>query len=239
MTPHPAIISGNRFFPELSICNMPRLGEVAPDFTIDTTEGTIKFHEWLGDSWALLFSHPKDFTPICTTEMGAVANLKPEFEKRNCKLIGLSNDSVESHKKWALDIEETQGCGPNYPIIGDEKLEVSKLFDMIHPDAEDGPGRTAGDNATIRSVFVIGADKKIKLILTYPMTTGRNFHEILRCLDSMQLTASHKVGTPANWKQGEDVVILPSVSMEEATEKYGAEGFKVHKPYLRTTAAPK
>ncbi len=214
------------------------IGEEAPNFTVETTEGTINFHEWIGDSWAILFSHPKDFTPVCTTELGYMAGLKPEFEKRNCKIIGLSTDPVSDHNSWVRDIEETQGHAVNYPLIGDADLAVSKLYDMIHPEASGSAPRTAADNATIRSVFVIGPDKKIKLMLTYPMTTGRNFDEVLRVLDSMQLTAQHKVATPVNWRQGEDVIIVPAVSDVEAKEKY-PKGWKTLKPYLRLVSQPK
>jgi len=215
-----------------------RLGATAPDFTAETTEGTIKFHDWIGDKWAMLFSHPKDFTPVCTTELGSVAKLKPEFDKRNIKVIGLSVDSVEDHKKWSKDIEETQGAAPNYPMIGDSNLEVAKLYDMLPAEtAGSATGRTAADNFTVRNVYIIGPDKKIKLMLTYPMTTGRNFHEILRVIDSMQLTAAHKVATPANWKNGDDVIITGAVSNEEAQSKF--PGFKTLKPYLRITPQPK
>ncbi len=215
------------------------IGDEVPDFTAETTEGTIHFHEWIGDGWAVLFSHPKDFTPVCTTELGYMAGLKGEFAKRNCQTIGLSVDSVGDHTAWAKDIEETQGHALNYPLIGDTDLKVAKLFDMIHPNAtEDAKGRTAADNATVRSVFVIGPDKKIKLMITYPMTTGRNFDEVLRVLDSMQLTAKHKVATPVNWRQGEDVIIVPAVSDEEAKQKYPA-GWKAPKPYLRIVPQPK
>jgi len=215
-----------------------RIGDEAPDFTAKTTEGEIRFHDWIGDGWAVLFSHPKDFTPVCTTELGYMARLKPEFDKRNTKVIGLSIDSVDDHGKWAKDIEETQGHAPNYPIIGDTNLEVAKLYDMIHPNAEgEAKDRTAVDNATIRSVFVIGPDKKIKLTLTYPMTTGRNFDEVLRVLDSMQLTARHKVATPVNWKRGEDVIIVPAVKDEEAKKQY-VDGWKAPKPYLRLVPQP-
>ncbi len=215
------------------------IGEEAPDFTVETTQGTIHFHEWIGDGWAVLFSHPKDFTPVCTTELGYAASLKPEFDQRNCKLIGLSIDSVSDHTAWAKDIQETQGHAPNYPLIGDTDLKVAKLYDMIHPNASGtAQGRTAADNATVRSVFVIGPDKKIKLMITYPMTTGRNFDEVLRVLDSMQLTAKHKVATPVNWKQGEDVIIVPAVSNDEAQEKYPG-GWKTLKPYLRIVPQPK
>jgi len=213
-----------------------RIGDEAPDFSADTTEGKIRFHEWIGDKWAVLFSHPKDFTPVCTTELGYLAKIKPEFDKRNAKILGLSIDPVDDHTRWAKDIEETQGTAPNYPIIGDQDLNVAKLYDMIHPNATGAQPRTAADNATIRSVFVVGPDKKVKLILTYPMTTGRNFDEVLRVLDSLQLTAKHKVATPVNWKQGEDVIITSAVSNEEAEEKF--PGYKTVKPYLRTTKQP-
>ena len=216
-----------------------RIGDEAPDFTAQTTEGTINFHEWIGDGWAVLFSHPKDFTPVCTTELGYMAGLKPEFDKRNCKVIGLSVDAVSDHTEWAKDIEETQGHAVNYPLIGDTDLKVAKLFDMIHPNAKGrAKERTAVDNATVRSVFVIGPDKKIKLMITYPMSTGRNFDEVLRVLDSMQLTATHKVATPVNWKQGEDVIIIPAVSDDEAKQKF-PQGWKAPKPYLRIVAQPK
>jgi alkyl hydroperoxide reductase subunit AhpC len=215
------------------------IGDEAPDFTADTTQGKIRFHEWIGNSWAILFSHPKDFTPVCTTELGYMAKLKPEFEKRNTKVIGLSIDPVGDHSRWAKDIEETQGHAPNYPIIGDADLTVAKLYDMIHPNATAKvEGRTAADNATIRSVFVVGPDKKIKLILTYPMTTGRNFDEVLRVLDSLQLTAKHTVATPVNWKPGEDVIIPPAVSDEQARQKY-PQGWTTVKPYLRIVGQPK
>jgi thioredoxin-dependent peroxiredoxin len=216
-----------------------RLGATAPDFNAETTEGPIKFHEWIGDKWAMLFSHPKDFTPVCTTELGYVAKLKSEFDKRNMKVIGLSVDSVEDHKKWAKDIEETQGAGPNYPMIGDPDLQVAKLYDMLPAETTGAAaGRTAADNFTVRNVYIIGPDKKIKLIITYPMTTGRNFDEILRVVDSIQLTANHKVATPANWKNGEDVIIVPAVSNEEAKTKY-PDGWKTLKPYLRLVKQPK
>ena len=214
-----------------------RIGDEAPDFTAQTTEGTIRFHDFIGDKWAVLFSHPKDFTPVCTTELGYLAHLKPEFDKRNAKVIGLSIDPVEDHVRWAKDIEETQGMAPNYPIIGDADLNVAKLYDMIHPNASGDQPRTAADNATIRSVFVVGPDKKIKLILTYPMTTGRNFDEVLRVLDSLQLTSKHKVATPAQWKPGEDVIIAGSVKDEEARQKY-PQGWKAPKPYLRIVPHP-
>ena len=215
-----------------------RIGDEAPDFTAESTEGTIRFHEWIGNGWAILFSHPKDFTPVCTTELGYMAKLKPEFEKRNTKILGLSIDPVSDHKRWVGDIEETQGHKVNYPLIGDPDLTVAKLYDMIHPNASGAAPRTAADNATIRSVFVVGPDKKIKLMLTYPMSTGRNFDEVLRVLDSMQLTAKHKVATPVNWKQGEDVIIVPSVSNDEAKEKFPG-GWKAPKPYLRIVPQPK
>ena len=215
------------------------IGDTAPDFEAETTEGKIRFHQWLGDSWGVLFSHPKDFTPVCTTELGTMARLKPEFDKRNTKVIGLSIDPVTDHSRWAKDIEETQGHAPNYPIIGDADLTVAKLYDMIHPNATAKvEGRTAADNATIRSVFVVGPDKKIKLILTYPMTTGRNFDEVLRVLDSLQLTAKHTVATPVNWKPGEDVIIPPAVSDEQAKQKF-PDGWKTVKPYLRIVGQPK
>jgi alkyl hydroperoxide reductase subunit AhpC len=215
------------------------IGEEAPNFSAETTEGSINFHEWIGNGWAILFSHPKDFTPVCTTELGYMAGLKGEFAKRNCKVIGLSIDPVTDHKKWSKDIEETQGHAVNYPIIGDHDLKVAKLYDMIHPNASGtSEGRTAADNATVRSVFVIGPDKKIKLMLTYPMTTGRNFDEVLRVLDSMQLTAKHQVATPVNWKQGDDVIIVTSVSDEEAKKRYPG-GWKTLKPYLRVVPQPK
>ncbi len=214
------------------------IGDEAPNFTAQTTQGEITFHDWIGDGWAVLFSHPKDFTPVCTTELGSVARLEPEFAKRNTKIIGLSVDSVEDHKAWSKDIEETQGSPVTYPLIGDTDLAVAKQYDMLHPNATgEAKGRTAADNATVRSLFVIGPDKKIKLMITYPMTTGRNFIEVLRVLDSMQLTSKHKVATPANWKQGEDVIIVPSVSNDEAKEKY-PDGWKTVKPYLRVVKQP-
>jgi len=216
-----------------------RLNNTAPNFTAETTEGQIKFHEWIGDSWCILFSHPKDFTPVCSTELGYMAGLKNEFEKRNCKIIGLSVDPVSDHARWAQDIEDVSGNKLNYPIIGDKNLEVSKLYDMLPGDAgESSEGRTPADNQTVRNVFVIGPDKKIKLILVYPMTTGRNFDEVLRVLDSMQLTAAHKVATPVNWKQGDDVIIVTAVSDADA-EKTFAGGFRKIKPYLRYTAQPR
>ena len=216
-----------------------RINDEAPNFTAATTQGTINFHEWIGNGWAILFSHPKDFTPVCTTELGYMAKLEPEFKKRNCKVIGLSIDPVDNHTKWAKDIQETQGYAVNFPMIGDSDLAVAKLYNML-PASESGTseGRTAATNATVRSVFIIGPDKKIKLMLTYPMTTGRNFDEILRVLDSMQLTAKHKVATPVNWKDGDDVIIVPSVSDDEAKKIYPG-GFKTHKPYLRTVKQPR
>jgi alkyl hydroperoxide reductase subunit AhpC len=215
-----------------------QLGDTAPDFTAETTEGTVKFHDWIGDHWAVLFSHPKDFTPVCTTELGYVAKLKPEFDKRNVKIIGLSIDSVEDHKAWSKDIAETQGQAPNYPLIGDSDLKVAKLYGMIHPNVTGGAkGRTAADNATVRNVYVIGPDKKLKLIITYPMSTGRNFDEVLRVIDSLQLTATHQVATPVNWKQGEDVIIVPAVNDEDAKRKFPG-GWKTLKPYLRVVPQP-
>jgi thioredoxin-dependent peroxiredoxin len=215
------------------------IGEEAPNFTAKTTEGTIDFHEWIGDGWAILFSHPKDFTPVCTTELGYMAGLKPEFEKRNCKIIGLSNDSVDDHVAWSKDIEETQGHPVNYPIIDGSDLSVAKLYDMLHPNASgDAKSRSAADNQTVRSVFVIGPDKKIKATLTYPMSTGRNFDEVLRLLDSIQLTAKHQVATPVNWKHGDDVIIVPAVSNEAAAQKF-PNGWQSPKPYLRIVPQPK
>ena len=215
-----------------------RINDVAPDFTADTTAGTIKLHDWIGEGWALLFSHPKDFTPVCTTELGAVAGLKPEFDKRNCKIIGISVDGVSDHEKWSEDIKASQGHAVNYPLIGDPSLEVVKLYDMLPADSgETSEGRTAADNATARSVFIIGPDKRIKATLTYPMTTGRNFDEILRILDSCQLTAAEQVATPANWKQGDDVIIVPSVSDESAAEKY-PDGWDSPLPYIRLVKQP-
>ena len=215
-----------------------RLGATAPDFTADTTQGQIKFHDWIGDKWAMLFSHPKDFTPVCTTELDYVARLKPEFDKRNVKVIGLSVDSVDDHKRWSKDIEETQGAAPNYPMIGDPDLKVAKLYDMLPAETTGGASaRSAADNATVRNVYIIGPDKKIKLMITYPMTTGRNFDEILRVIDSIQLTAAHKVATPANWKDGGDCIIVPAVSDDEAKQKY-PQGWKTLKPYLRLVRQP-
>ncbi len=217
---------------------MLRINDEAPNFTAQTTQGSINFHDWIGDGWAILFSHPKDFTPVCTTELGYMAAMEPEFAKRNCKLIGLSVDPVDNHAEWAKDIEETQGHAVHYPLIGDTDLAVAKLYNML-PAEEAGTseGRTAATNATVRSVFIIGPDKKIKLMLTYPMTTGRNFDEILRVVDSMQLTAKHQVATPVNWKNGEDVIIVPAVSDEQAKEKY-PDGWKTLKPYLRIVKQP-
>ena len=214
------------------------IGDEAPNFTAETTEGRIDFHEWIGDGWAILFSHPKDFTPVCTTELGYMAGLKSEFDKRNCKLIGLSVDSVEDHRKWAKDIESSQGHAVNYPIIDGSDFTVAKAYDMLHPNASgEAKSRTAADNQTVRSVFLIGPDKKIKATLTYPMSTGRNFDEVLRLLDSCQLTAKYQVATPVNWKQGEDVIIAPSVSNEAAKEKYPG-GWKTVLPYLRLIKQP-
>jgi alkyl hydroperoxide reductase subunit AhpC len=216
-----------------------KIGDVAPDFEAQTTEGPIKFHDWIGSSWAILFSHPKDFTPVCTTELGYMARMKPEFDKRNVKVVGLSVDPVGSHAKWAIDIKDTQGHLPNYPMIGDPLLTVSKAYGMLPATAGDSSeGRTAADNMTVRNVFVIGPDKKIKLILVYPMTTGRNFDEVLRVIDSLQLTAKHRVATPVNWKQGEDVIIAGSVSDDEAKTIY-PNGWKAPRPYLRIVPQPK
>jgi alkyl hydroperoxide reductase subunit AhpC len=214
------------------------IGDVAPDFEAETTEGRIRFHEWLGDSWGVLFSHPKDFTPVCTTELGYMAKLKPEFDKRHVKIIGLSVDPVTNHAKWAADIKETQGFAPNYPMIGDTDLSISKSWGML-PATLDGTcdGRTAADNQTVRNVFVVGPDKKIKLIIVYPMTTGRNFDEVLRVIDSLQLTAKHKVATPVNWQQGEDVIIASSVNDEAAKQKF-PNGWKAPKPYIRIVPQP-
>ena len=215
-----------------------RIGDEAPNFTAETTQGRINFHEWIGDGYAILFSHPKDFTPVCTTELGYMARIEPEFTKRNAKLIGLSVDPVDSHSRWLGDIEETQGAKVNYPIIADGDLAVSKLYNMLPAEEVGSDGRTAATNQTVRSVFIVGPDKKIKLMLTYPMTTGRNFDEILRVLDSMQLTSKHKVATPANWKQGQDVIISGSVSDEDAKKQYPS-GWKALKPYLRIVPQPK
>ena len=215
-----------------------RIGDEAPDFTADTTEGQINFHQWIGDGWAILFSHPKDFTPVCTTELGYMARIEPEFTKRNTKLIGLSADPVDSHSRWLGDIEETQGSKVNYPIIGDCDLKIAKLYDMLPATATgDASVRTAADNQTVRNVFIIGPDKKIKLVLVYPMTTGRNFDEVLRVIDSLQLTAKHKVATPVNWKHGEDVIIAGSVSDEEAKKQY-PQGWKAPRPYIRIVSQP-
>ncbi|NYF51164.1 alkyl hydroperoxide reductase subunit AhpC [Edaphobacter lichenicola] len=214
-----------------------RINDIAPDFTAETTQGTIHFHEWIGDNWAVLFSHPKDFTPVCTTELGAVANLESDFAKRGAKVIGLSVDPVVNHQKWAVDIEEVGGAKVTYPMIGDPELKIAKLYDMLAADAgETSEGRTPANNAPVRTVFVIGPDKRIKLTLAYPMTTGRNFDEIIRVLDSMQLTTKHKVATPANWKQGDDVIITGAVSNEDADKIF--PGYKTVKPYLRTVAQP-
>jgi alkyl hydroperoxide reductase subunit AhpC len=216
-----------------------RINSEAPNFTAETTQGKINFHEWIGDGWAILFSHPKDFTPVCTTELGYMAGLQPEFAKRNCKIIGLSVDPVTSHGKWAADIEETQGHKVNYPMIGDPQLKIAKLYDMLPAEAgETCEGRTPADNATVRTVFIIGPDKKIKLMLSYPMSSGRNFDEVLRVLDSLQITAKHNVATPVNWKPGDDIIIPTSVSDEQAKQKF-PRGFKTLKPYLRVAAAPK
>jgi len=216
-----------------------RINDTAPDFEAETTQGKIKFHEWIGDGWAILFSHPKDFTPVCTTELGYMAGLEKEFKKRNCKILGLSVDPVTDHEKWSKDIEETQGHKVNYPLIGDPELKLAKAYDMLPAAAGDSSkGRTAADNATVRTVFLIGPDKKIKMQLTYPMSTGRNFDEVLRVLDSVQLTAKHKVATPVNWKQGEDVIIVPAVSDEDAKKAFPG-GWKSPKPYLRIVPQPK
>jgi thioredoxin-dependent peroxiredoxin len=215
------------------------LGETAPDFHAETTEGPIDFHDWIGDSWAVLFSHPKDFTPICTTELGYMARIKPEFDKRNTKIIAVSVDPLDNHERWAKDIEETQGYAPNYPIIGDADYNVSTLYGMLPAGTSGDPTtRTPADNQTVRNVFIIGPDKKVKLILVYPMTTGRNFDEVLRVLDSLQLTAKHKVATPVNWQNGDDVIISGSVSEEEARETY-PDGWKAPKPYIRIVPAPR
>ena len=216
-----------------------RINDTAPNFTAETTQGTIQFHDWIGDGWAILFSHPKDFTPVCTTELGHMASLAGEFQKRNCKVIGLSVDPVANHSRWAADIEETQGHAVTYPMIGDPELKIAKTYDMLPADAgETSEGRTAATNATVRTVFIIGPDKKIKLMLVYPMSTGRNFHVVLRVLDSMQLTASHKVATPVNWNPGDDVIILPSVSDDDARKAFPG-GWRAPKPYLRIVPQPK
>jgi thioredoxin-dependent peroxiredoxin len=215
-----------------------KLGDIAPDFQAETTEGPIRFHEWIGNSWAVLFSHPKDFTPVCTTELGYMAKCKPEFDRRNTKIIGVSVDPVRDHARWANDIKETQGTAPNYPMIGDPDLRVAKLYDMLPAETQGGSeGRTPADNQTVRTVFVIGPDKKIKLTIAYPMTTGRNFDEVLRVIDSLQLTAKHKVATPVNWKRGDDVIIAGSVSDEEAKKTY-PRGWKAPKPYIRIVPQP-
>jgi alkyl hydroperoxide reductase subunit AhpC len=215
-----------------------QIGDTAPDFEAQTTEGSIRFHDWIGDSWAVLFSHPKDFTPVCTTELGYMAAIKPEFDRRNVKVIGLSVDSTGDHEAWSRDIEETQGTAPNYPVIGDADFEVSKLYGMLPVDVSgDAKARTPADNQTVRNVFVIGPDKKVKLVLVYPMTTGRNFDEVLRVIDSLQLTAKHKVSTPVNWKQGEDVIIAGSVSDDEARETY-PDGWESPRPYIRIVPQP-
>jgi alkyl hydroperoxide reductase subunit AhpC len=215
-----------------------RLGDTAPDFTAETTEGTINFHEWLGDSWAVLFSHPKDFTPVCTTELGYMASIKPEFDQRNVKIIGLSVDPVENHGRWSADIKDATGHAPNYPVIGDTDLKVAKLYDMLPAETSGtSEGRTAVDNLTVRNVFVIGPDKKIKLMIVYPMATGRNFDEILRVIDSIQLTANYSVATPVNWKDGDDVIIVPALNDEAAKEKFPG-GWKTIKPYLRVVPQP-
>jgi alkyl hydroperoxide reductase subunit AhpC len=214
-----------------------QIDDIAPNFTAETTEGKINFYDWAGDHWVVLFSHPKDFTPVCTTELGAVARLKPEFDKRGVKVIGLSVDPVDNHAKWSKDIAETQGTAPNYPMIGDTDLKVSKLYGMLPADTSGtSEGRTPANNATVRNVFIIGPDKKIKLLIVYPMTTGRNFNEIIRVIDSMQLTSRHKVATPSDWKQGEDVIITGAVSDEDAKKLF--PGYKTHKPYLRTAKQP-
>ena len=215
-----------------------QIGDIAPDFEAQTTEGRIKFHEWLGDSWGVLFSHPKDFTPVCTTELGYMAKIKPEFDKRNVKILGISVDSVDDHKRWKSDIEETQGAAVTYPMIGDSELSVAKLYGMIHPNADGvASTRTAADNATVRTVFVVGPDKKVKLMLTYPMSTGRNFDEVLRVIDSMQLTSKYSVATPVNWKRGDEVIILGSVSDEDAKKKF-PDGWRSPKPYIRLVPQP-
>jgi alkyl hydroperoxide reductase subunit AhpC len=227
-----------RFYKEDRTMSL-RIGDTAPDFQADTTAGPIKFHEWLGDSWGVLFSHPKDFTPVCTTELGYMAKLKPEFDKRNVKLIGLSVDPVDAHDRWSNDIKETQGYAPNYPMIGDPELKVAKAWGMLPAELQGGAqGRTAADNQTVRNVFVVGPDKKIKLILVYPMTTGRNFDEVLRVIDSLQLTAKHKVATPVNWKPGDDVIIAGSVSDDDAKKQYPS-GWKAPRPYIRIVPQPK
>lgn len=215
-----------------------RINDIAPDFTAETTQGTINFHQWIGDGWAVLFSHPKNFTPVCTTELGYMARIKPEFDKRGVKIMGISVDPIDDHQRWSQDIEETQGHAPNYPMIGDTELKVAKLYDMLPASAGDSSaGRTPADNATVRNVFVIGPDKKIKLVLVYPMTTGRNFDEVLRVIDSMQLTAKHSVATPANWNKGDDVIVVNSITTEDARKRF-TKGVTELKPYLRTTPDP-
>ncbi len=217
---------------------MPTIGDTAPDFTAQTSDGELSFHDWIGDSWAVLFSHPRDFTPVCTTELGYMASIKPDFDKRNVKIIAISVDPLDNHQKWAADIAETQGTAPNYPMIADTDFNVSKLYDMLPADVEGDPtARTPADNGTLRNVFVIGPDKKIKLVLIYPMTTGRNFDEVLRVIDSLQLTAAHQVATPAQWQPGEDVIIAGSVSNEQAAEKY-PDGWEEPRPYIRIVPAP-
>jgi alkyl hydroperoxide reductase subunit AhpC len=216
-----------------------QIGDTAPDFQAETTEGRMSFHEWIGDSWCVLFSHPKDFTPVCTTELGLMAKLKPEFDKRNCKIVGLSVDSVDDHKRWSKDIEQSQGASPNYPMIGDDHLAVAKAYGMLPAGAGDtAAGRTPMDNATVRNVYIIGPDKKVKLMISYPMSTGRNFAEVLRALDSCQLTAKHQVATPVNWQQGDDVIIVPSVSNEAAKEKF-PDGWQSPLPYIRLVPQPR
>jgi thioredoxin-dependent peroxiredoxin len=216
-----------------------QINDTAPDFEADTTEGRIRFYEWVGDSWCVIFSHPKDFTPVCTTELGYMAKIKPEFDKRNCKILGLSVDSVEDHKRWSKDIEEVMGAKPTYPMIGDGELKIAKLYGMLPASAGNtATGRTPADNATVRNVYIIGPDKKIKLVISYPMTTGRNFAEVLRALDSVQLTARHQVATPVNWERGDDVIIAGSVSDEAAKQKYPA-GWKAPKPYMRIVPQPR
>ena len=216
-----------------------RINSEAPDFTAETTQGPIRFHEWIGEGWAVLFSHPKDFTPVCTTELGYLAGLKPEFDKRDCKIVGLSVDPVADHQKWSADIEDVSGNAVTYPMIGDPSLEVAKLYDMLPEDAgSTSQGRTAGDNQTVRSVFLVGPDKKVKAMLTYPMSSGRNFDEVLRLLDSLQLTAKHKVATPANWERGGDVIVLPSVSDEDAKKAF-PQGWETPKPYIRLVSQPR
>ena len=218
---------------------MLRIGDTVPDFAADTTEGPVQFHKWIGDGWAILFSHPKDFTPVCTTELGYMARIKPEFDKRNVKIIGLSVDPVDSHSRWLNDIKETQGSSVNYPIIGDPQLKIAKMFDMLPAEASgDASKRTPADNQTVRTVFVVGPDKKVKLMLIYPMTTGRNFDEVLRVIDSLQLTAKHRVATPVNWKQGDDVIIAGTVTDDEAKKIY-PQGWKAPKPYLRIVPQPR